>query len=684
MFTLFESIHSFLEVLFYLLGGIFMYFDMRNGINVESKNLIDKIGNDHIGHYSFCPSCNAPQLLNNVGQKPDPLCLVSPPSITSERIDDIPLLLSTLLRLDLPKIIDMYYTPHTNHQGLSYGWLLTIWLVYILSQSDHRMSHVQDWVASRWLTLTKATGQTVTEQDFTDDRLARVLEMLSDDTLWQQIEEHLSGHTIRAYNLELKRIRLDATTASTNHDPEKSSLISVGRTKQNLFEPQFKLMIGTLDPLGLPIATDLVSGEKADDPLYVPIYKRIDSILGTKGIIYIGDCKMGAIETRGIIDKDGNFYLIPLPMTGETPVLLDKVLSELDAGAHTLTHIFLPEDEERFKELKMDPDPKLAIAIGFEIIVERKTTLDGEEVIWNERVYCVQSLRHAASQSIALDNRIARAEKDLQNLTPPSGRGKKVYQDETELKNAADKIVQHHKVEGLIEYTLERQESHKDIRAYGGNPARTETTVRCQIDTITKNDEAIEQTRKRLGWRLYVTNAPLAALSLSEAVLVYRDQYIVENDFSRLKGYLGITPMYVQKDDHICGLIRLLTLALRAMCVIEFAAKQTLLKDQDVLRGIYPGNPARSTASPSVELMLKAFNGLDLFVTNFPNGQHFEQISPLNEVQKKILYLLGIPESVYNDIPGKTQYALQMGITGSGKPSLSAPGKFCAGRKSGG
>ena len=81
--------------------------------------------------------------------------------------------------------------------------------------------------------------------------------------------------------------------------------------------------------------------------------------------------------------------------------------------------------------------------------------------------------------------------------------------------------------------------------------------------------------------------------------------------------------------------------------------------------------------------MLKAFNGLDLFITNFPNGQHFEQISPLNEVQKKILYLLGIPESVYNDIPGKTQYALQMGITGSGKRSLSEGGQFCAGRNSG-
>lgn len=362
-----------------------MNLDIKNGISIESKNLMDKIFNNQISQPSFHPFYNPPPLFPNVGQNPDPLYLIPAPSIVSQRIDDIPLLLSILILLAFPKIVDMHHTPHPNHQGLSYGWLLTIWLVYILSESDHRMSHVQDWVASRYLVLTNITGQMVTAEDFTDDRLARILKMLSDDTLWHRIEEHLSRHTIRAYNLDLKRIRLDATTASTHHDPEKSTLISMGRTKQNLFEPQFKLMIGTLDPLGLPIATDLVSGEKADDPLYVPIYKRIYGILGTNGILYIGDSKMAAIETRGTIYKDGNFYLVPLPMTGETPALLDKVLSQLDAGEHNLTDIFLPEDEEKFKKLNKDPDPEVALAKGFEIIIERKTTVDGEEVTWDVR-----------------------------------------------------------------------------------------------------------------------------------------------------------------------------------------------------------------------------------------------------------------------------------------------------------
>jgi len=415
-------------------------------------------------------------------------------------------------------------------------------------------------------------------------------------------------------------------------------------------------MIGTLDPLGLPIATDVVSGEKADDPLYLPIYKRINNILSKSGILYIGDSKMGALETRAVIARDSNCYLMPLAMTGETPALLDKILSELEAGEHEITNVFLPQDLPKNDD--ETPDPKLALAKGFEITIERKIEIDGEKNIWTERICCVQSFRYAEAQSKALDSRLVKAEEALQNLTPEPGPGKKQYQDESKLITAVDKILKRYKVEGLIESTWERQESHKNIRAYGDKPARVETTIRYQIHT-TRNSEAIEQTRKRLGWRLYATNSMVEKLSLTQVVLTYRDQYIVERNFARLKGRrLGITPLYVQRDDHACGLIRLLTIALRAMGVVEFVAHRKLQENQDTLQGIYPGNPRRSTSKPSIDLLLKAFNGVDFFITDLSNGQHFEQVSPLNELQRKILYLLDIPESIYSRMTQKEYHLL--------------------------
>jgi len=638
-----------------------MHLGIKSNIKIQSEDLINRILNNPIIHPSYLASFDSRSLFPNASQNPVSLCSVSSPSIVNERIDDIPLLTAILLKLNLPDIVDKFYTPHANHEGLSHGWLLTVWLVYILSRGDHRMSSVQGWVAERCSVLATATGQKITDKDFTDDRLARILKILHDDRLWSEIEQYVSRHTIRAYDLAVEKIRLDATTAAVNHDPEKHPLFQIGRTKQNTYLPQFKLMIGTLDPLGLPIATDVVSGEKADDPLYLPVYKRIHNILCKSGILYIGDSKMGALETRAVIDRDKNCYLMPLPMTGETPALLDNTLSELAAGKHKISYVFLPQDQPATEY--EDPDSNKALAKGFEITIERKIKLDGEDFVWTERICCVQSFRYSVAESKALDSRLEKAEEAIQNLTPPSGPGKKVYKDAAELESAVDKILKRYKVKGLIEYNWESQESHRNIRAYGDKPARVEVTVRYQIHT-TRNSDAIEKTKKRLGWRLYATNSMVEKISLTQVVLTYRDQYIVERNFARLKGRrLGITPLYVQRDDHACGLIRLLTIALRAMGIIEFVAHQKLQEDQDTLQGIYPGNPKRSTPKPSVDLLLEAFNGLDFFITDLPNGQHFEQISPLNEVQKKILYLLDLPESIYSRMTQKVKYGIQMGTT---------------------
>src|SRR4029078_8199679 len=66
--------------------------------------------------------------------------------LTHERVDDVPLLLGALIKLQFPEIIDRHLPPNPHHQGLSNGLLIPVWIAYILSQADHRKSHVQEWV----------------------------------------------------------------------------------------------------------------------------------------------------------------------------------------------------------------------------------------------------------------------------------------------------------------------------------------------------------------------------------------------------------------------------------------------------------------------------------------------------------------------------------------------------------
>lgn len=568
--------------------------------------------------------------------------------VFNERIDDIPPLLHTLVDVGVPEIIDRFHTPHGNHEGLSVGWLSTVWLVYILTQEDHRMNHVQDWVNARRSALSELIGQEIRETDFTDDRLADVLGVLSVDALWQQVEVNLSQQSIRVYRLPVSTIRLDATVGQVYHDPSEHTLFQVGRTKADTYDTQFKLMLGVLDPLGLPLAADVVPGNQADDPLYVPIYRRIRQTLGQNNLLYVGDAKMAALETRAVLQDGEDFYLMPLPMVGETPNLLNHLLNHLADGEITPIDVYLPEDLP--EDPQQPPDPALAIAKGFETPVKRTAGVNDKTVTWTERVLAVQSFRYAETRQKALEGRLEKAESALVKLTPLPARGKKQYQEADPLQAAVDRVLDRYQVWGLLEVTLERQEHQRTTRSYGKSPVRIETTVRYQVH-VTCQAEAIEQIKRSLGWRLYATNAPVGRLSLAQAVLTYREQYIVERDFARFHGrHLGITPLYVQRDDHACGLIRLLIIALRAMVLIEFIARRALEEQQTKLDGIYAGNPKRPTERPTVGLLMEAFEGITRTTIYLSDGQCIQHITPLTQTQNKILTLLDLPVTIYTKL----------------------------------
>ena len=87
------------------------------------------------------------------------------PTIITERVDDIPLLLEQMQRMGLPTLLDTHFPTHGNWTGLSLGWVSTIWLSSIGSRGDHRMVHVEPWVAKRLWTRGVTTGQAVTRVD---------------------------------------------------------------------------------------------------------------------------------------------------------------------------------------------------------------------------------------------------------------------------------------------------------------------------------------------------------------------------------------------------------------------------------------------------------------------------------------------------------------------------------------
>ncbi len=565
-----------------------------------------------------------------------------------ERVDKLPLVFAILRQMGIQEIIDTYHMPHGNHQGLSEGWLALLFLLYILTESDHKMVSVQQWERDHHHSLEQLLGQPIRATDLSDDRLADLLRYLSRDKLWWQIEQALGQRLIRVYDLDTDGpLRLDATTGGVNHNEAQHHLFKTGRNKAGGFETQFKLMLGTLDPLGLAVAADIVSGDRADDPLYAPIYQRIRQTLGVAGRLYVGDSKMAALDNRLTIVLGEDLYLTPLPLTGQTPALLAELLLLAQAGQVKLTPIYSPEHQS--DDPATEIDQAQALAEGFEVVREQQATrTDGTLVTWQERLLVVRSHAFAQAQIKSFEQRLAQAEAEILALTPRPGRGKRQFDDQLALQQAIQAILTRYRVTDYFDIQLERQVTVRHVRAYAGRTARTEQKVRYQVH-LARDHQEIEQAKWQLGWRIYVTNASVQKFNLAQAVWVYRNQYLAEGNFARLKGpLLALLPLYVQRDDHALGLIRLLTVALRALTIIEFVARRSLATANQPLSGLYDGNPKRTTSRPSAELLLNAFDNINLLIQTSAQAQpETRYLTPLTPLQQQILSLLNLSPDIY-------------------------------------
>lgn len=567
-----------------------------------------------------------------------------------ERVDEIPLLYGMIKRMGIQMIIDEVIPIHGNWQGLSPGWVISIWLIHILNRQNHLMEPVQKWVSNHLTLLQRLSGQALRELDFTDDRLALCLYYLHPSRIWHKIESRLGQHLLRVYELPRETIRLDATVGKVYHDPAEHTLFQIGKDKDGLFGPLFKLMVASLDPLGLPLVVDVEAGQKADDPLYVPAYQRAKAILGGVGKLVVGDSKMSALTTRATIVQGQDHYLTPLAHEKDDPTLLDELLAPWLGRVQETTPIFLPED------LAADgsaPDPALALATGFTVTrihcVPGSATGHRQPLTWEERLLVVCSKSYQQTMQDSLAKRLAKAEAALRALTPPRQRGQRQIGDEASLQAAIAHLQQQHRVVDLLTVTYTQHVTEKQVRGYKGKPPRCERNVRFQL-TVTRNQAAIAAARFRCGWRIYATNAPAAVLSLQQAVLAYRDQYLEEHIFARLQGkFLSITPLYIQRDDHATGLFHLLTLAVRLLALGDFQMRQALAKDNSALAGLYEGNAKRATTTPTTERVLKAFEHINLLLVVAP-GVLRSVVTPLTPLQERILALLALPTALYTDL----------------------------------
>lgn len=566
--------------------------------------------------------------------------------IITERVDDVALLIGQMVKMGLPEVLDRHIPRHWKQRGLSWGWTAVLWLAYILTEGDHRKVSVETYITGMQHTLSQLTAEAIEPLDFSDDRLGHLLKHLSKSRYWHKIEHDLNARSIEVYELPQDVIRVDATTVSGDHEVTDGGLFQFGHSKDDPTRPQIKVMMGSLDPLGMPLSTDVLSGERADDGLYIPSIDRIRAGLSKSGLLFVGDCKMSALETRAHIAGHQHVYLSPLPLTGSTAEAMDAWITQGVAKnkAGELERMFRTNDRGH----------EVLAAEGYEF--ERTCCAPGSDEEWTERVLVVRSPAHAARQAAGLETRLVHAEQKLATLTPPRGRGKRQITDEATLLEAIDSVLKAHRVEGLLSVEWEQQIERKTRyvgrgRGSASREKRVIQNIRYQITRIARQGDTIAALTRRFGWKAFVTNAEPKRLSLTDAVLCYRNEYRVERIFNRLKSRVHIAPMFVTLNDQIEGLTHLLTLGVRVLTVMEFVLRRSLQNDRATLPGLHLENKQKMTDKPTAERILKAFSLVSLTIVKHAAGEEImRRLTPLSGLQEDILRRLGLSTSLYGQL----------------------------------
>jgi transposase len=561
--------------------------------------------------------------------------------ISVERVDDLPVLWAKLQRLKVAEFLDREFPVHHLWLGeLTFGEVACVWLVYILSQGDHCLNHLQPWAEQHLLTLQALLGKTVRPLDFHDDRLADILDRLATLDSWQRFEQQLNQHTVRVYDLQASRFRLDSTTANSHSAVvSEDGILQFGHSKDRADLPQIKVAAAVLDPLGMPVGTLVVPGNCADDPLYLPQIKQAQQTFDSGDKTFIGDCKMAALTTRAYIAHSEDFYLCPLSEKQFSVAQRQQLIDSVGKGQQTLQAVYRPGAGPE--------DVPQLVAEGFSIDITLTDTFDDNDkvpvtVTWTERRWMVRSVAYAQAQQQALDKRLARASEELQDLTVRR-QGKRVLCAE-ELQTASLAILKERRVEGLLSVEVKTTQQERTVRGYGSKKGRVEVEESHRVE-VKRNEEAIEAAKAEMGWQVYGTND--LEWSLEGVVWSYRDQYQIEKGWARLKGQpLSLVPMYLADETRMVGLVLLLSIGLRVLTLLEWVVREKIEQSQEPLRGVHPGQPGRKNSSPSAELLLAAFRDISLIVVKVA-GQVVTLLTPLNALQQRLLSLWEFPSDLY-------------------------------------
>jgi hypothetical protein len=206
------------------------------------------------------------------------------------------------------------------------------------------------------------------------------------------------------------------------------------------------------------------------------------------------------------------------------PETLASYLVAAWAGDQALTPIYR----------QREGSPQELIAEGFERREPLTAQMGGATIHWAERRLVNRSRQLARAAEAVLRARLVKVQAAVAALNE-GRRGKRQLIQLPALQEAVVATLAWYEVQGLLRMSYEAPVRQRLVRRHGQRPATLQVEQNIRV-SASVDEVAVEDMVRRLGGRVYATHSPADQLSLTQAVLTYRSEYLIERDTGRLKG----------------------------------------------------------------------------------------------------------------------------------------------------
>ena len=223
-----------------------------------------------------------------------------------------------MVQMGLPEVVDRPRPRPGPQRGLRWGWTAGMWRAYSVTAGAPRQGAMATSRKGMPHPLSRLPAPRSAPLALRDERVSHRRPHWRQPASWHARERDLHERRRELDDWSQDVLRCEATTVSGAHAVTAGGLGQFGHRQDAPTRPPLTGRMGALAPLGMPLATAVLSGARAEDGFSIPSSERIRTGWQPPGLFLVGAGQRRALETRAALARPQDVYLSPWPLTGAT------------------------------------------------------------------------------------------------------------------------------------------------------------------------------------------------------------------------------------------------------------------------------------------------------------------------------------------------------------------------------